>query len=56
VTFDYHGLKVLTAGSEKPTDAVRLLCAIAKDAGDSALDIDAARAALRDSKRPQNAV
>ncbi len=56
VTFDYHGLKVLTAGPEKPTEAVRLLCAIARDAGDTALDPDMARAALRDSKRARAAV
>jgi hypothetical protein len=50
-TFDHHGLKVLLAGPQQPTDAVRLLCAIARDAGDAALDPDAAKAALRDSKR-----
>jgi len=55
VTFDHHGLKVLTGGPDQPTDAVRLLDAIAKDAGDSALGPDAAKAALRDTKRPQAA-
>lgn len=50
-TFDYHGLKVSTAGPQQPTDAVRLLCAIAQASGDTALDPDAAKAALRDSKR-----
>lgn len=34
-TFEYHGLKVSpSARNGAPSDAVRLLCAIAKDAGD----------------------
>lgn len=37
-TFEHHQLKVSTAGTkDKPGDAVRLLCAIAKNAGDATL-------------------
>jgi hypothetical protein len=50
-TFEHHKLKVSLSGTDQPADAVRLLCAIARDAGDDAVEPDAAKAALRDSKR-----
>lgn len=35
-TFQHHALKISYRGSgDKPSDAIRLLCAIAKDAGDA---------------------
>lgn len=53
-TFEHHKLKVtLSAGADQPANAVALLCAIARDAGDESLDPDAAKAALRDAGRPQ---
>lgn len=50
-TFEHHKLKVSLSGGEKPADAVRLLCAIARDAGDAAVEPDMAKSALRDSNR-----
>lgn len=46
-TFEHHKLKVSLSGGEQPADAVRLLCAIARDAGDAAVEPDLAKAALR---------
>lgn len=43
-TFEHHKLKVSLSGA---ADAVRLLCAIARDAGDAAVEPDIAKAALR---------
>lgn len=43
-TFEHHKLKVSLSGA---ADAVRLLCAIARDAGDAAVEPDVAKAALR---------
>ena len=50
-TFEYHKLKVSLTAGDQPADAIRLLCAIARDAGDANVEPDAARAALRDSNR-----
>lgn len=47
-TFEHHKLKVsLSGGNDQPADAVRLLCALARDAGDAAVEPDVAKAALR---------
>jgi predicted transcriptional regulator len=46
-TFEHHKLKVSLSGGDQPADAVRLLCAIARDAGDAAVEPDVAKAALR---------
>ena len=43
-TFEHHKLKVSLSGA---ADTVRLLCAIARDAGDAAVEPDVAKAALR---------
>ena len=51
-TFEHHKLKVSLGGGTQPADAIRLLCAIARDAGDANVEPDAARAALRESNRP----
>jgi hypothetical protein len=48
-TFEHHKLKVSISGSDQPADAVRLLCAIARDAGDDSVEPDTAKAALRKS-------
>jgi len=51
-TFEHHKLKVTLAATDpEQPNAVLLLCAIARDAGDDALDADAAKAALRDAGR-----
>lgn len=50
-TFEHHKLKVSLSGTDQPADAVRLLCAIARDAGDDSVEPEAAKVALRDSKR-----
>jgi len=51
-TFEHHKLKVtLSATDPEQPNAVLLLCAIARDAGDDSLDADAAKAALREAGR-----
>lgn len=51
-TFEHHKLKVtLTATDSEQPNTVLLLCAIARDAGDDSLDVDAAKAALREAGR-----
>lgn len=50
-TFEHHKLKLAAGSDKKPGDAVRLLCAIAREAGES-VEPAAARAALKDSHRP----
>lgn len=55
-TFERHQLKLSTKGSdENPADAVRLLCAIAKSAGDADLTPRLARDALTASGRRKSA-
>jgi len=49
-TFEHHKLKLATGSEKQPGDAVRLLCAIARDAGET-VEPAAAKAALRDSHR-----
>ncbi|MBL8270519.1 MAG: hypothetical protein JNL55_29225, partial [Steroidobacter sp.] len=46
-----HKLKLAAGSDKKPGDAVRLLLAIARDAGET-IEPAAARAALKDSSRP----
>jgi hypothetical protein len=47
-TFEHHKLKwSVTVTKQKQSDAVRLLCAIAKSAGDAALSPELARLVLR---------
>lgn len=49
-TFEFHKLKLSTQASDKkPSDAVRLLCAIAKNAGDALLTAQEAGQALLES-------
>lgn len=49
-TFEYHQLKLSTAGAkDKPSDSVRLLCAIAKNAGDGSLTAEEAKQLLVES-------
>ncbi|MDY6947094.1 MAG: hypothetical protein SXG53_15370 [Pseudomonadota bacterium] len=50
-TFEHHKLKLAAGSDKKPGDAVRLLCAIAREAGET-VEPAAAKAALRDSNRP----
>jgi hypothetical protein len=50
-TFEHHKLKVSLSGGEQPADAVRLLCAIAREGGDATVEPEAAKVALRDSNR-----
>lgn len=50
-TFEHHKLKLATGSEKKPGDAVRLLCAIAREAGET-VEPAAAKAALRDASRP----
>lgn len=50
-TFEHHKLKLAAGSDKKPGDAVRLLCAIARDAGET-IEPAAAKAALRDTNRP----
>jgi hypothetical protein len=47
-TFQHHGVKIsYRSGEDNPSDAIRLFCAIAKDAGDS-LTAEQARLLLKD--------
>jgi len=50
-TFEHHKLKLAAGTDKKPGDAVRLLCAIAREAGET-IEPTAAKAALKDSNRP----
>lgn len=50
-TFEHHKLKLATGSDKKPGDAVRLLCAIAREAGET-IEPAAAKSALKDSNRP----
>ena len=50
-TFEHHKLKLAAGSDKKPGDAVRLLCAIAREAGET-IEPAAAKAALRDTNRP----
>jgi hypothetical protein len=50
-TFEHHKLKLAAGSDKKPGDAVRLLCAIAREAGET-IEPAAAKAALRDTHRP----
>jgi len=50
-TFEHHKLKLAAGTDKKPGDAVRLLCAIAREAGET-VEPAAAKAALKDSNRP----
>lgn len=50
-TFEHHKLKLAAGTDKKPGDAVRLLCAIAREAGET-VDPAAAKAALKESNRP----
>lgn len=53
-TFEHHKLKVALVGGEQPSDAVRLLCAVARDAGDD-VEPNLAKIALRDvNRRPES--
>jgi len=49
-TFEHHKLKVALVSGEQPSDAVRLLVAIARDAGDD-VEANLAKIALRDVNR-----
>jgi hypothetical protein len=49
-TFEHHKLKVTLSAGEQPSAAVRLLCAIARDAGDD-VEPSLAKIALRDVNR-----
>ncbi len=52
-TFEHHRLKVALVGGEQPSDAVRLLVAIARDAGDE-VEPNLAKITLRDvNRRPE---
>jgi hypothetical protein len=52
-TFEHHKLKVALVGGDQPSDAVRLLCAIARDAGDE-VEPNLAKITLRDvNRRPE---
>ncbi|WP_153067140.1 hypothetical protein [Steroidobacter cummioxidans] len=50
-TFEHHKLKLAAGTDKKPGDAVRLLCAIAREAGET-VEPAAAKAVLKDSNRP----
>jgi hypothetical protein len=53
-TFEHHKLKVALGGGEQPSDAVRLLVAIARDAGDD-VEPSFAKITLRDvNRRPES--
>jgi hypothetical protein len=53
-TFEHHKLKVVLVSGEQPSDAVRLLVAIARDAGDE-VEPSLAKIALRDvNRRPES--
>jgi hypothetical protein len=49
-TFEHHKLKVALTAGEHPSEAVRLLCAIARDAGDE-VEPSLAKITLRDVNR-----
>lgn len=50
--FEHHKLKLSASGTaSQPAESVRLLCAIAHEAGDEELQPETAKAALR-SRRP----
>jgi hypothetical protein len=52
-TFEHHKLKVALVAGEQPSDAVRLLVAIARDAGDD-VEPNLAKITLRDvNRRPE---
>ena len=52
-TFEHHKLKVSLSAGEQPSEAVRLLCAIARDAGDD-VEPSLAKITLRDvNRRPE---
>lgn len=50
-TFEHHKLKLAAGTDKKPGDAVRLLCAIAREAGET-VEPAAAKSALKDADRP----
>ncbi|GFE85411.1 hypothetical protein [Steroidobacter agaridevorans] len=50
-TFEHHKLKLAAGTDKKPGDAVRLLCAIAREAGET-IEPATAKAALKDTHRP----
>jgi hypothetical protein len=51
--FEHHKLKVALVSGEQPSDAVRLLVAIARDAGDD-VEPNLAKITLRDvNRRPE---
>jgi len=50
-TFEHHKLKLAAGTDKKPGDAVRLLCAIAREAGET-VEPATAKAALKDTHRP----
>jgi hypothetical protein len=50
-TFEHHKLKLAAGTDKKPGDAVRLLCAIAREAGET-VEPATAKAALKDTNRP----
>lgn len=53
-TFEHHKLKVALVSGEQPSDAVRLLVAIARDAGDE-VEPNLAKITLRDvNRRPES--
>src|SRR5688572_22284823 len=55
-TFEHHKLKVALVSGEQPSDAVRLLVAIARDAGDD-VEANLAKITLRDvNRRPESNV
>lgn len=52
-TFEHHKLKVTLVSGDQPSEAVRLLCAIARDAGDD-VEPNLAKITLRDvNRRPE---
>lgn len=50
-TFEHHKLKLAAGTDKKPGDAIRLLCAIAREAGET-VEPATAKAVLKDSNRP----
>ena len=50
-TFEHHKLKLAAGTDKKPGEAVRLLCAIAREAGQT-IEPATAKAALKDTHRP----
>ena len=52
-TFEHHKMKVALVSGDQPSDAVRLLVAIARDAGDD-VEPNLAKITLRDvNRRPE---